>query len=209
MHPQELKPHEYSSQESEPQPTITWEAVTNEVTELYSQNIIFNICVGITRDSEKAKELSQNLMLHIWELQKNNSQALPKSLKIQNLVKWLTTMATHLLINQVRRKKNQPRYHISPHTTASGRRVNLFDQMPSLEPSPEETIIQDTKSEYNQKHLEQAIAQLPQQKQKVLHMHHLQNMTCDEIAHELKITPMAVKMQLFRARQQMKKKLNK
>lgn len=139
--------------------------------EIYNRHwkLLFNAAYYRLESKETAKELVQNLFLHVWE--KRNS------LSITNLQHYLQTAIKNRVINHIEATLVQKKYQ------------QHFRETFSIQSSETEATVQ-----YNELYLafEKALQQLPQKTRDVFKMSRFEHLSVKDIASRMNISEKAV-----------------
>jgi RNA polymerase sigma-70 factor (ECF subfamily) len=153
------------------------------------QRPVFSIAYRLTGDRAVAQDLAQEAFLRAYQSLSTFDLGRPFS-------PWLFRIATNLSLNWLKRKRlpTVPLDQVVP-----GQGVPVPDDSPG----PETLVLQ---AEF-QARLWREVTALPPEFRAVIELRHGQQLSYQEIADRLNIPLSSVKSRLFRARQQMRKRL--
>lgn len=143
---------------------------------------VYRYALRLTHDQQQACDLTQDTMLRGWS--KKQAVRDPAAMRV-----WLLRIATNLWRDWLRSKKPQPQL--------------LEEPTPSPGPSIPGKLIQ-------QEHVQQALAaldRLPPRQRQVMHLITIEQLSHDEVAQILELSPAAVKANLAAGRKEMRKQL--
>ncbi len=145
---------------------------------------LYRFSLSITRDASESEDIMQEVFLRIWEQR--------SSLKnLDNPDAWCMRMVKNLAIDKLRAKSRQ--------NVILDTKINPTDQ----HANPHQQIeIDDTIG-----HIETFIQNLPEKQRMVIQMRDIEGMTYKEIAFVLDIPMDQVKVNLHRARKQVRQQL--
>lgn len=136
---------------------------------------------------ERAEELAQEVFVKVWKTKKYQAQA--------RFSTWLYRLAYHLLVD---------------HWRSQGRRPTQFEpledtalELPSPAAGPEQLTLQAE----TRQHLQAALATLPAQQRQILVLSKFEDLKYSQIAEIVGCPDNQVKVQVFRAVQNLGKKL--
>ncbi len=145
------------------------------------KNKLFRFAVSMLKDEAEAEDVVQEVVIKLWK-QRNNLD------HIQNLEAWTMRLTRNLSIDKIRSKH---------------RRYESLDKVVHLEvenPSPaKQTELNDTMEQ-----LRKWIKKLPEKQRLVFQLRDIEGMTYKEIEEALDMPISQVKINLFRARQQVR-----
>lgn len=142
---------------------------------------IYSKVTGIIHDADLAKDLTQQTFIRAYSRL--------ESWKGQSLGAWLNTIAVHLSLNEIDKRRRH-------------RAVPLDGQECTEQPP-----------EYSEEHeallqqLDKAIQGLQPRDQAIIRLHYFNNQKAEEIAHQLNMTSANVLVKLHRIREQLKKNI--
>jgi len=151
------------------------------LSELYDRygRLVFSLAVNAVGDSATAEEITQDVFVRVWE---RASQYRAEQAQVST---WLTSIARHRAIDQLRRQGVRP----------EGQSVAWADLSPQAEPTavgPE----QATELSIQRQRVRAAVAQLPAEQKQVLALAYFQGYTQTEIAESLSLPLGTVKTRI-------------
>ncbi len=153
---------------------------------------IYSFCKYITGSVQEADDLYQDTFLKAMELEiKMDFENNPKS--------YLLSIALGIWKN--RRRKYGWRRRITGGNTEMD--MEEMAQIASLEPSPEEYVLEKTEAEA----VRRAVKKLPERLQMVVLLHYMEELSVEEVAKTLKIPTGTVKSRMHQARKVLEKEL--
>ena len=157
---------------------------TFQQTFLSLQPKLYRFALRYVRDPMAAEDIVQDVFVRIWQ----KGEAL---LQIENPEAYCMTMTRNLSLNYLKAKNQQNLGMDAAGQPASkgplaDRQMELNEQM---------TVLRE------------AITQLTERQQLVLHLREVEDMTYDQIATTVEISLAMVKSELYRARQALKRKM--
>lgn len=147
------------------------------------RNKAFGLCYSMVRNSEDAKDILQLSFIKAY----HNIGAFKKG---SSFYTWLYRIVVNTAKDHLRKK-------------ARGNTLSLEDVADPQAPSQRGLLDEELKHK-----LEAAIAELPQRQKTVFVMKHMNDMKINEIAEVLQCGPSTVKIHLFRAVRNLRKKLS-
>lgn len=168
------------------------EKAFQELIELH-QAAVFGTAFKLLGNSHDAEDISQQVFLRVW---KSASRYKPKA-KFRT---WLFTILRNLVFNETRRKKRKLTYSIDEAEEKYHHQIADSDNV-----SPEARVLEN---ELRIK-VDEAIASLPEKQRMALILRRYEELPYEEIAKILGISLGALKSVLFRAREDLKVKLQK
>lgn len=142
---------------------------------------IYRMALSILKDENKAKDLFQELMMHLWERREQLE-------KIENRRAYLLTSTRNMCIDLLRR---EPAIGEIP--------VETMD----IQPNPHQLAEQSDTLNF----LHHLIDELPEMQRIIIRMRDVEEMEIAEIAEILSITENAVTVNLSRARKKLREKI--
>ena len=133
-------------------------------------------------DRDLAEDLVQEVFLKTWEKR--------DSIRMETVQNLLYTIANHLAINHFKSAKNRFEFELKDQSVAR-----------TTQESPQYLIEKDEFA----KHLEKALAALPEKQRTVFLMNRIDELTYKEIAERLGITVKAVEKRMSEALEQLRK----
>jgi len=157
------------------------------------QNAVYSLAVRLLANETEAQDIAQEVFLrafqHFTEL-KDSPTALA----------WLRTVARNLCINHLSRYRF--RWRFFSELSADGENETSPDDWPANAPTQNEAEAIDQRQV-----LQRALAQLPQAQRVALVLFHFENMNYADIAAQLGISLSKVKMDIFRGRIALRRRL--
>lgn len=145
------------------------------------KNKLFRFAMSMLRDEAEAEDVVQEVVIKLWKQRQQLD-------RIQNLEAWTMRLTRNLSLDKLRSKH---------------RRYEPIDSVVDLdnnEPSPARQVeLNDTMDQ-----LKAWIKKLPEKQQMVFQLRDIEGMTYKEIAESLDMPLSQVKINLFRARQQVR-----
>jgi len=154
------------------------------------QRPVFAIAYRMTCDAAAAEDLAQEVFLRVWRKLETFRPGEP-------LRPWLLRLATNACINAL--KKRRP---VAVPMVGDGE----GDAREPVAPTPDAGEVASRQEAAE--HLERAIAQLPDDYRLLVTLRHVEEMSYDEIAAALNRPMGTVKVQLFRARERLRRMLS-
>ncbi len=145
---------------------------------------MYRLALRITGETAEAEDALQEVWIKLW---KQGDQLL----QIQNLEAWCVRVTKNHCIDKVRNKKHEVREW----TEAVG--VVSWDQDPERKAEQQDTF----------RLIRRAIGRLPEKLQLVMHLRDIEGLSYQEIEEALEMPMAQVKVNLFRARQQVRAQL--
>lgn len=155
------------------------------------KNMIFDMCFKYTYDYSEAQDLSQEVFLKTY-------RKLGSFKNSSSFSTWLYRIAVNICIDWTRSSKKHKNV-----TLMDG--VGYIDQIPSLEPMPEDIVTEDEKREYVRK----IVLGLPEKYRMVIILYNYQDLSVSEISEILKIPLKTIETRLYRAKKLLKDMLFK
>jgi len=152
---------------------------------------------GIVRNEEDARDCLQDTFVQVF-------RAIGRFEGRARLTSWMHRIAVNSALMKLRSKKRKAEASIDdllPEFDGSDGRIE-----PTFQPAPEAHDTLETAERRTAVHL--AISQLPENYRNVILLRDIQELSTDEVAAELDISPGAVKVRLHRARGALKKLLD-
>jgi RNA polymerase sigma-70 factor (ECF subfamily) len=151
------------------------------LSELYDRygRLVFSLAINAVGDATTAEEVTQDVFMHIWE------RAWQYRAEQAKVSPWLTSIARHRAIDQLRRQGVRP----------EGNSVAWADLSPQAGPAgagPE----QATELSIQRQRVRAAVAKLPEEQKQVLALAYFQGYTQAEIAESLSLPLGTVKTRI-------------
>jgi len=145
------------------------------------QDRMLNLAYQFTGNREEARDLAQDIFVHLYHKLDRFDSARPFSI-------WLNSLARNLCIDAYRRRKQRPSAHARP--------VEEWRELAAAVPSPARRVEQRSESEF----LARAMDELGEISREAIVLKDLQGHSIEEIATILGIATGTVKSRIFRAR---------
>jgi RNA polymerase sigma-70 factor, ECF subfamily len=146
------------------------------------QRPVFNLCYRMLGDAQEAEDAAQETFWRAY-------QGMKKYDPSRSFVTWLLSIAAHYCIDQ-QRKRKLPMVDID---------ILPEEDAPDPSPNPEKVISKQMENRV----LHRLLDQLQPQDRAAIILRYWYEMSEEEIATTLQLTPSAVKSRLFRARRQL------
>ena len=141
------------------------------------KGILINFFYNSNNNLETSEELTQDVFITIWKIEKYQAQGTFSS--------WIIKISKNKLIDRLRKKKiSTYSYDESPHLAEFGNKYSLEDK-----------IINDDESS----HVREIINNLPEDQKIILTLSHIQDMPYQEIADIMNCSINSIKGKIFRA----------
>ncbi len=150
------------------------------------KNRLFRLAVGIVSDPAEAEDVVQEVFIKIWGMRHDMA-------RVNNLQAWCFKLVRNLSIDKLRSKHRR--------TDELDERYDQVDP----DPSPHQQAASNDALE----HIRRLMERLPEKQRAVMLLRDVDGLTYQEIADTLDISLGQVKINLFRARQNLKKQLLK
>ena len=148
------------------------------------QNALFRVAKRVVGESSLAEDVVQEVFIKIWN--QRNQLA-----DIKNIEAWSMRMTKNLSIDKLR-SKHQKTVELD----------EQYDQV-SAAHSPHQLL----ESEDTMQHLKQLMHALPEKQRLILHLRDVEDLSYQEISEVMNLPMNQVKVNLFRARQQMRARI--
>jgi RNA polymerase sigma-70 factor (ECF subfamily) len=159
---------------------------------------ITNYINAMIGDYERAVDLSQETFLRIYKNAENYKNTYQFST-------WIYRIATNLAIDEIRWRHRHRRLFFTPHTRSDSDEDHQELVVPDSRYTPDEALIRKEKS----KVIAEAIQSLPKKYRSVFVLKEIEDLPYEKIAEVLACSCGTVKSRLHRARELLKKKLQK
>lgn len=145
------------------------------------KNKLFRFAVSMLRDEAEAEDVVQEVVIKLWKQRDQLDH-------IQNMEAWTMRLTRNLSIDKIRSKHRQ--YES----------IDTIVDLKESQPSPARQLeLSDT-----MEHLKKWVSQLPENQRLVFQLRDIEGMTYKEIGETLDMPLSQVKINLFRARQQVR-----
>ena len=159
------------------------------------QDPVFNYCRRMTRDPGQAEEIAQEAFVRtLTRLEQYDER--------YSFSAWIFKIATNLCIDHIRRSRRIA-YSLDEELEAAD--GSFRRELPSEEPDPAERTLAREQMEM----LNDAVARLPEHYRAILLLRHQEGLSYEEIAAVLGLPIGTVKIRIHRAREQVKRSLDK
>lgn len=158
----------------------------------YKENILpisdklFRFSLRIVRDPSEAEDIVQEVMIKIWNKRKDWEF-------IDNMEAWCVKMTRNLSIDKLRSKH---------------RRTQDIEGLFHLQDATADPL-EKTESKDTINHISKLMQELPEVQRLVMQLRDIEELSYKEIMEQLDLTMPQVKTNLFRARNKIRKRLNK
>jgi len=159
------------------------------------KNMVYNLAYRMSNSPHEAEDISQEAFLRAY-------QSLARFNPSYKFSTWLYQITLNIIRDKFKRKEID---YVSLDTPVETDDSEFYRQPADLTNNPEQIIVQQEDSQT----IQQAILSLPLKYREVLVLRHLQDLSYIEIANILKLPQGTVKIRLYRAREQLKKILEK
>ncbi len=164
-----------------------------ELVERY-KDAIYNLGYRMLRQREDAEDIAQEVFLHVY-------RSLDRFDQTQRFSPWIYRIASNLCLDKLRKNRNPTISLDAP--LAEDR--ELYRQIPDGARGPLEL----TEEAETKKEIQRAIDALPEKYRMIVIMRHTQDLAYEEIAESLELPLGTVKTRLFRAREILRRHLEK
>jgi len=160
------------------------------------QNMVYSTAMRLLAKQSDAEDVTQEVFLrayqHFGELQGSPSAG-----------GWLRTVATNLCLNHLKRYRSRWSFFSDVFTRTDDEGEH------TVEPPSETALAGDEQLEASERRqlVEQALQALPSSQRVPLVLHHFQFLTYEEIAAQLGVSLAKVKIDIFRGRESLRRKL--
>lgn len=159
------------------------------------QTQVYNLCFRVMGNGEDAADMTQETFLKAWRsLESFQGEAAFST--------WLYRLASNTCLDQLRSMKRRP---VLPLTVTDTDGEEQTVEVADSAPSPEDSLIRKEKREL----LQEAMSSLDAQQRQILTLRVVNDLSYTEIAQVLSLKEGTVKSRLARARDTLRKKLEK
>jgi RNA polymerase sigma-70 factor (ECF subfamily) len=155
------------------------------------QALIAGTVARMLGSNSDVEDIAQQVFIRVW---KSASRYVARA----KFTTWLLKITRNLVFNEMRRAKRHP--HVPVQIDPEAEELPLRDEMTA---TPDATLLQ----EELQSKIDSAIAQLPDTQRMALVLRRYQELSYEEIAEVLELSVPAVKSLLFRARAELRERL--
>lgn len=151
------------------------------------KNKLYRFAFRLLGSNEEAKDVVQEVFIKVW----NGREQLGE---IQNIEAWCMRITKNLSLDRLRQQQRRPTDSIEKGLHVSNESL-----------SPHET----TEIRESMKRISELMAELPEKQRQVMHLRDIEGYTYNEICEILEIDMSQVKVNLFRARNSVRERLQK
>ena len=166
--------------------TVAFEALIERY-----QTLVAGTVARMLGSNSDVEDIAQQVFIRVW---KSASRYVARA----KFTTWLLKITRNLVFNEMRRAKRHP--HVPVQIDPEAEELPLRDEMTA---TPDATLLQ----EELQSKIDSAIAQLPDTQRMALVLRRYQELSYEEIAEVLELSVPAVKSLLFRARTELRERL--
>jgi RNA polymerase sigma-70 factor (ECF subfamily) len=166
--------------------TVAFEALIER-----HQTLVAGTVARMLGSNSDVEDIAQQVFIRVW---KSASRYVARA----KFTTWLLKITRNLVFNEMRRAKRHP--HVPVQIDPEAEELPLRDEMTA---TPDATLLQ----EELQSKIDSAIAQLPDTQRMALVLRRYQELSYEEIAEVLELSVPAVKSLLFRARAELRERL--
>src|SRR6266849_8697835 len=157
------------------------------------QSLVTGTVARMLGSNSDVEDIAQQVFIRVW---KSARRYVPRA----KFTTWLLKITRNLVFNEMRRSKR--RGHVPLQSEPGAEEVPLKDE---TNPAPDASLLE---SEL-QRAIEEAIVQLPKSQRMALVLRRYEQLSYEQIAEVLDLSVPAVKSVLFRARTELRSRLNK
>jgi len=157
------------------------------------QSLVTGTVARMLGSNSDVEDIAQQVFIRVW---KSARRYVPRA----KFTTWLLKITRNLVFNELRRAKR--RGHVSLQSEPGVEDTPLRDE---TNPAPDASLLEAEL----QKAIEEAIMQLPESQRMALVLRRYEQLSYEEIAEVLGLSVPAVKSVLFRARTELRTRLNK
>ncbi len=157
------------------------------------QSLVTGTVARMLGSNSDVEDIAQQVFSRVW---KSARRYVPRA----KFTTWLLKITRNLVFNEMRRSKR--RGHVPLQSEPGAEEVPLKDE---TNPAPDASLLE---SEL-QRAIEEAIVQLPKSQRMALVLRRYEQLSYEQIAEVLDLSVPAVKSVLFRARTELRSRLNK
>lgn len=163
-----------------------------EIVEAHQKRVI-NICYRFTANAEDAEDIAQDVFIEVYN-------SLGKFKAESSLTTWIYRIAVNKSLDYIKSRNRKKRFSFARQSNEE-ELINI----PSNVPDPSVTIDDETR----RKILNKALAELPDKQRTAITLNKFEDMSNSEIAEIMNLKINAVDALIFRAKQNLQKKLYK
>jgi RNA polymerase sigma-70 factor (family 1) len=149
---------------------------------------LFRFALRYLGDEEEARDIVQDVLIKVWDKRGKWAQ-------IRNMEAWCMTITRNYSLNRMRNKN----FHSTEYLTDQHQPLYRDSQTPERQAEQSEMM----------QHIHELINRLPEKQKAVIQLRDVEGYSYDEIAEIMETDLNNVKVNLFRARQHLKKELVK
>jgi RNA polymerase sigma-70 factor, ECF subfamily len=157
------------------------------------QALVAGTAARMLGSNSDVEDIAQQVFIRVW---KSARRYVPRA----KFTTWLLKITRNLVFNELRRAKR--RAHVPLQSEPGAEEIPLKDE---TNPAPDASLLE----EELQRAIEEAIMQLPESQRIALVLRRYEQLSYEEIAEVLDLSVPAVKSVLFRARTELRSRLNK
>jgi RNA polymerase sigma-70 factor (ECF subfamily) len=157
------------------------------------QALVAGTAARMLGSNSDVEDIAQQVFIRVW---KSARRYVPRA----KFTTWLLKITRNLVFNELRRAKRRAQVPLQPDPGAE--EIPLKDE---TNPAPDASLLEDEL----QRAIEEAIMQLPESQRMALVLRRYEQLSYEEIAEVLDLSVPAVKSVLFRARTELRSRLNK
>ena len=157
------------------------------------QALVAGTAARMLGSNSDVEDIAQQVFIRVW---KSARRYVPRA----KFTTWLLKITRNLVFNELRRAKR--RAHVPLQSEPGAEEIPLKDE---TNPAPDASLLDDEL----QRAIEEAIMQLPESQRMALVLRRYEQLSYEQIAEVLDLSVPAVKSVLFRARTELRTRLNK
>src|SRR5713101_964462 len=157
------------------------------------QSLVTGTVARMLGSNSDVEDIAQQVFIRVWK-------SAPRYVPRAKFTTWLLKITRNLVFNELRRAKR--RGHVSLQSEPGVEDTPLRDE---TNPAPDASLLEAEL----QKAIEEAIMQLPDSQRMALVLRRYEQLSYEQIAEVLDLSVPAVKSVLFRARTELRSRLNK
>jgi len=157
------------------------------------QALVAGTAARMLGSNSDVEDIAQQVFIRVW---KSARRYVPRA----KFTTWLLKITRNLVFNELRRAKR--RAHVPLQSEPGAEEIPLKDE---TNPAPDASLLE----EELQRAIEEAIMQLPESQRMALVLRRYEQLSYEQIAEVLDLSVPAVKSVLFRARTELRSRLNK
>jgi RNA polymerase sigma-70 factor (ECF subfamily) len=157
------------------------------------QALVAGTAARMLGSNSDVEDIAQQVFIRVW---KSARRYVPRA----KFTTWLLKITRNLVFNELRRAKRRAQVPLQ-----SDPGIEEFPLKDETNPAPDAALLEDEL----QRAIEEAIMQLPESQRMALVLRRYEQLSYEEIAEVLDLSVPAVKSVLFRARTELRSRLNK